>query len=138
MEIWVGLDYGLKRIGIAISDEGKRMAFPLCVIAHTSWGDDIRRLRNALARYDVEKIILGDPVNDDGTSGEQSRETRGFGERLEREGFKVEYVNEAHSSAEALELLHESGHNSHRAKDKVDMAAATLILTRYIAENNIM
>ena len=145
MGVIVGIDYGLKRIGVAVSDEGKRMAFPLRVLPHASWGEDIKRLRDVLSPYVVDKIALGDPINDTvyrndesgGAWDRQSRETRGFGERLIQEGFDVEYVDESYTSAEALELIHESGHNKRRrgganAKGRTDMAAAALILQRYL------
>ncbi|MDR2504548.1 MAG: Holliday junction resolvase RuvX [Oscillospiraceae bacterium] len=130
-----GVDYGLKRIGVAVSDVENSMAFPLGVVRHTSWGEDAARLRGLLAPYGITRIVLGDPLLPNGERGAQSNETRGFGERLAKEGFRVEYMEEVYSSMEAFELLRDVGYNKKEVKRRIDQSAAALILTRYINEH---
>ncbi len=124
----LGLDYGDRRVGVALSDEGGRLASPLCVIPHRGWGPTAREALRILRETGAEYIVLGLPSSMDGTQSGQTREAMGFGEVLRDLGARVEYSDERLSTVEALERLRQQGVTARDSRDKVDAAAAAIIL----------
>lgn len=132
----MGLDFGSKTVGVAISD-------PLFV---TAQGIEIVRrkspnkLRQTLARieelikeYDVERIVLGFPKNMNNTQGERCERTLEFKEQLERRtGLCVELWDERLTTVAADQTMMEAGVRREHRKDYVDMIAAVLILQGYL------
>ena len=84
----MGLDVGLRRIGVALSDEGRRIAAPHSVIEHKGWGPDIRTIGEIYRANDCEGIVCGLPRNMDGSVGFQAKEVLLFGEQLKKNGLK--------------------------------------------------
>lgn len=136
----MGLDFGSKTVGVAVSD-------PLGVIA--SGVEIIRRdredkLRQTLARietliqeYEIELIVLGYPKNMNDTEGDRVAKTRAFKEALERRtGLQVELWDERLTTVEAHELMSEAGISGKERKKYVDRIAATLILEGYMQYHN--
>ena len=135
---YLGLDFGSKTVGVAISDPLLMSASGLEIIRR----DRERKNRKTLSRideiikeYDVDEIVLGLPMNMDDTEGERCRKTREFGENLERRtGLKVNYFDERLSSFEAHEILDECGIKSVNHKEFVDEVAAMVILQGFLEE----
>ena len=133
---YLGLDFGSKTVGVAISDPLLMSASGLEIIRR----DRESKLRKTLSRideiikeYNVDEIVLGLPMNMDDTEGERCRKTREFGENLERRtGLKVNYFDERLSSFEAHEILDECGIKSVKHKEFVDEVAAMVILQGYL------
>ena len=133
---YLGLDFGSKTVGVAISDPLLMSASGLEIIRR----DRESKIRKTLSRideiikeYDVDEIVLGLPMNMDDTEGERCRKTREFGENLERRtGLKVNYFDERLSSFEAHEILDECGIKSVNHKEFVDEVAAMVILQGYL------
>src|SRR3989344_4161056 len=94
---YLGIDYGEKRIGIAVSDEEGMMAFPRTTLENSpAVLDDIARL---CKEEQIEKIVLGVPVSFSGRESEQARTTIAFGEQLALgTGLPVVHANEVLSS----------------------------------------
>ncbi len=136
---YLGLDFGSKTVGVAISDPLLMSASGLEIIRR----DRESKIRKTLSRideiikeYDVDEIVLGLPMNMDDTEGERCRKTREFGENLERRtGLKVNYFDERLSSFEAHEILDECGIKSVNHKEFVDEVAAMVILQGFLEEN---
>ena len=128
----MGLDVGLKRIGVALSDEGRRIASPHSVITHKGWGPDIRAIGEIYRANGCEGIVCGLPRNMDGSVGFQAKEVLLFGEQLEQNGYPVAYMDERLSTVEAESALIEDGMRRERRKDYVDKVAAAVILQRYL------
>lgn len=135
---YLGLDFGSKTVGVAISDPLLMSASGLEIIRR----DRESKIRKTLSRideiikeYDVDEIVLGLPMNMDDTEGERCRKTREFGENLERRtGLKVNYFDERLSSFEAHEILDECGIKSVNHKELVDEVAAMVILQGFLEE----
>ena len=127
----LGVDYGLRRIGLAIGETEVKMAFARSILSGTG-----SVVGDAAAVYDFymdegcERVVLGLPVLDDGHEGEQASLTRSFGDALVEMGAPVEYVDERYSTSAALRGL---SHLSTRdAREVVDAEAARLILEAYL------
>lgn len=136
----MGLDYGSKTVGVAVSD-------PLGITAQAV--EIIRRkeenkLRRTLARieelileYDVEKIVLGLPLHMNGDEGIRAQVSLEFKEKLERRtGLPVEMYDERLTTVEADEIMMEVGVRREDRKKYVDMIAAQIILQDYMDNGN--
>ena len=94
----MGIDYGTKKIGIALSDEERRIAFPKAVLPN-DWMKIEPYFNEAQTKDGVSDVVLGLPVGLDSKETELSREVRNFAEKLKRLGFSVYFENEVYSSA---------------------------------------
>lgn len=132
----MGLDFGSKTIGVAISD-------PLGLTAQgmeTIFRKSQNKLRQSLARiealieeYEVEEIVLGFPKNMNDTQGERCEKTLEFKEMLERRsGLTVHLWDERLTTVEAERVLKEGDVRREHRKDHVDRLAAVLILQGYL------
>ena len=132
----MGLDYGSRTVGVAISDD----------LLLTAQGKEIIRrkeenkLRKTMARieeliqeYGVEKIVLGLPLNMDESVSERSKLCLDFKDMLERRtGIPVEMMDERLTTVEADEIMNEARIKGKERKEYVDMIAAQIILQDYL------
>ena len=132
----LGLDYGSRTVGVAVSD-------PLGLTAQsveTIWRKQENKLRQTLARieelvseYQVETIVLGYPKNMNNTIGERALKSLEFREMLERRtGLPVVMWDERLTTIEANRTLMESGVRRENRKEHLDQLAAILILQGYL------
>ena len=132
----MGLDFGGKTCGVAISDTLLITAQPKEIIRR----DRENKLRRTFARieelireYDVGLIVLGLPLNMDDSQGERARKTLEFQESLERRtGLPVVMSDERLTTVEAEEIMREQGISRDKYKEYVDMIAAGIILRDYM------
>ena len=129
-----GVDYGRRRIGVAVCDAERILASPLCV--HETAGDHdadaafFRRLARAEA---LAGFVVGLPVHADGTASAMSAEVERFGAWLGRiTGLPVAYHDERYSSREATGLLAGSGLSRGRKKERTDAIAAQVVLASWL------
>ena len=129
----LGLDYGEKRIGVAICDELGMTARGIATIVRKYWKRDIEQIAGLVREYDVEKIVVGYPVKLDGTEGIQCEKVNRFIDVLEG-GVSMPVVkwNEALSTKEAESLLIEADMNRRKRRRVVDKLAAAIILQDYL------
>jgi putative pre-16S rRNA nuclease len=126
-----GIDFGRKRIGLAIS-EGQG-AYPLTIIERRSLKSDLAAIRSLLAERGVSLIVVGLPLNMDGTEGPSARSARTFAERLGSAiGLPVELFDERLSSIEAEERLREASASRAAKKSSRDAVAAAVILEGWL------
>lgn len=124
-----GLDYGSKTIGIAVSDDGWRVASPLTTIRRTKFTKDVAALLEAAQRYGVAAFVLGLPVNMDGSSGPRVQSTRDFARNLRRHTeCPVVAWDERWSTVAAERALIEVDTSRAKRRAQVDQVAASLIL----------
>jgi len=140
----LSVDYGRVRIGLAIATAEARLARPLTTIKRVNRNEDMRRLREMASDQGVKQIIVGLPLNMDGTRGEMAEEAERFAQRARKQiGVPVEMVDERLTSWEAERLLEEEfGRKYHDESDKkkkvatdkptVDSVAAAVILREYL------
>lgn len=124
-----GLDLGTKTIGIALSDVGCRLASPLETIRRTKFTKDVERLRLILDRFDVGGIVIGLPLNMDGSEGPRVQATRAFvRQMLPLAGRPVAFWDERLSTAAVTRTLIEQNASRARRSEVVDRMAAAYIL----------
>lgn len=129
----LGIDFGEKRIGLAISDALGSAAQPLDVVERHSVEDDIERIGEVARRRRVNKIVMGLPLNMHGSVGPQARRVRRFASRLRRAlGLDVAFWDERLTSAEAERALLEAGQRRARRRAVRDAVAAAVLLQGYL------
>lgn len=132
----LGLDYGSKTVGVAISDPMLITAQGLEIIRRESEGKirkTYQRIEEICKEYNVEKIVLGHPKNMDGTDGERAFKTIEFKEALERRtGLPVILWDERLTSVSAENIMIESKIRRENRKQYVDEIAAMVILQNYL------
>lgn len=129
----LGIDYGSRRIGLAISDELGITARPLAVIERKNLDRDLDILENMARESNVEQIVLGLPLRLDGTRGIQCEKVEKFAAALrERTALPIILWDEALSTWEADELMISAGIKSKKRRKMVDKIAAGIILQSYL------
>lgn len=130
---YLGIDYGSKKIGLALSDEAGTMGFPYCIILNTPrLVDDIC---NLIVREKVGAVVIGESRNLSGVENLIMRDARALGDRIaERAGVPIFYEPETFTSAQARRAP-EKEMKSRAPKSHVDIdaSAAALILTSYLS-----
>ena len=129
----MAIDLGDAHTGIAISDPTGLLA-GFTTVLHTRRMEDAAAQAWALAQdHAVEEIVLGHPVNMDGTLGPRSQKTRDFQALLRQtSGLPVTLWDERRTTVDAHRILGEQGIRAKNRKDKIDSVAATLILEGYL------
>lgn len=126
------LDLGAKRIGIAVTDSAGISAHPLCTIERRSPSADFEAIRLALEKRHLECIVVGLPVNIDGSEGPMARHARNFAARLaDALKVRVELQDERLSSFEAEHRLAGTVRRG-RMKSAIDAVAAAVILEGWL------
>ena len=132
----MGLDFGSKTVGVAVSDELFMTAQGVETITRKSENKlrkTLARIEELIGEYDVGRIVLGYPKNMDDTEGERCEKTLEFKEMLERRTrLDVVLEDERLSTFEAEEVLIESGIPGNERKKYVDKIAACIILEAYL------
>lgn len=129
----MALDYGEVRIGIAFSDLLNIIANGYETYTRRGEQQDIEYLTKLAKEREVDTIILGLPVNMDGTEGERALATREFGTKLqEASGLSIKYFDERLTSASAERLLIEADMRREKRKQVIDKVSATIILQNYL------
>ena len=128
----VALDFGKKRIGLAISGPGQASAYPLGTVERRSIALDLSDIEHHLADRDVTRIVVGLPLSMDGTEGPIARAARSFGAKIGAHlGLPVDFQDERLSSFEAGERMKPSA-SGKRRKAALDSVAATVILEGWL------
>ncbi len=132
----MGLDYGDKTVGVAISDELLLTAQPLETIQRerpAKLRKTFARIDTLIEEYQVDRIVLGLPKKMDNQEGERCECTREFGEMLaKRTGLEIIYQDERLTTKEADAVLDEGGVRKENRKEYIDKLAASLILQGYL------
>lgn len=130
----LAVDYGQRRVGIAVTDPTGVIATPLKVIDRKagSWYPELLQLFQEMS---VSVVVVGLPRNMDGTLGRQAQYCQEFAETLRKEtALKIELVDERLTTAAAASALRESGNKNHQTKTRLDAVAASLILQTYLGQ----
>lgn len=133
----IALDVGDVRIGVAVSDPTGAIAQPLEVYRRVGYGPDSRYVKALCDRYETNRVVLGLPLNMDGTLGAQAQKAQDFGRVLqEKMGLNVSYQDERMTTVTAEQVL--IGGNVRREDRKlyVDKLAAAVILEQWLASQS--
>jgi putative holliday junction resolvase len=137
VERCLGLDVGEKRIGLALSDPLGWTASPLPTLSRESWRKDVARIREAVERWEIRRVVVGLPIRMDGTSGEAAESILRFVERLRSVvRVAVETWDERLSTREAERMLVGADVRRNKRRQVIDGIAASLILQGYLDYRN--
>jgi putative Holliday junction resolvase len=129
----IALDYGNRRIGIAISDPLQMIALPLETLEHKNLVSTVQRLAGLIRDYHVEKIVLGFPLSLRGGKTAYTRKVEQFGKLIEANlGLPIIYWDERLSSVQAQRAMIAMNEKPSRNKAKIDKLSAVLILQNYL------
>jgi putative Holliday junction resolvase len=129
----LGLDVGERRIGVAVADEGLRVALPVAVLERREMPADLDAIARLVQEQRAEAVVIGLPISLNGSLGPQARAVEAFGQELAaRLSLPIEYWDERLSSVEAQRRLASAGHRGRKAKARRDAAAAAIVLQSYL------
>ena len=125
----LGIDLGTKRIGIAISDYNQKIATPLQTLDKSKQGKLIDELENIISEYDIKGIIIGNPINMDGTYGKSSQSAKDIAINISNKiDIPVSLWDERLSTVGAFNLSSELDINISKREKDIDKFAAAFIL----------
>ena len=138
MSVLVGIDFGESRIGIAVSDEQKKIAFPLGTIQREQGSYGLKKLKKLLSEREVERFVVGLPVRTDGTVGNGAEKVQSYIDSL-ADFFQKDVVvwDERFTTVMAHNSLRELSSNEKKGRKVVDKIAAQIILQSYLDHSNI-
>jgi putative Holliday junction resolvase len=129
----LALDIGERRVGVAVSDPLGLWARPLTVIARRSREQDYRAIAALVREHAVDRVLVGHPLELDGTSGPQARRVERYAAGLAQYlSVPITLWDERLSTAEAERMLHDAGESSRQYRDRLDAVAAAVILDSYL------
>lgn len=129
----MALDYGEVRIGIAFSDLLNIIANGYETYTRKDLETDLNYLQKLCKEKEVDTIIIGLPINMDGTEGERAIATREFAEKLkEKTNLPIKFLDERLTSVSAEKLLIEADMRREKRKQVIDKISATIILQNYL------
>lgn len=128
----LGIDHGTRRIGVAVGDRETGLAFARAALSRRREDAALDAIGELTRGEGIETVVIGLPLNMDGSEGRQAALARAFGDRLERIGLSVVYLDERLTSWEAGERLAEAGRRASRRSGELDSAAARIILQQYL------
>lgn len=129
----LGIDFGTKRIGLALTDPLRMIASPYDVIQRQSKAADIAAIVRVIDEEKVDALVIGKPYHANGSAGEMVKVVEAFAaEIVAKRPLPVHFVDETYSSIEADELLRQHSKDWRKRKAKVDMVAAQIILRSYL------
>ena len=129
----LGIDYGRARIGLAVSDPDRKIAFPLATRQRASRDQDAAYFRKVIADESIGGLVLGLPVHNDGREGQAAAAVREFGRWLGGlTELPVAYWDERFTTVEAESALWEAGLTHKKRRERRDRVAAQLLLQAYL------
>ena len=126
---WLGLDLGHVRIGVALSDLLGLTAQPLTVLRSQGTQQDMIAIGQLVDQHEVTQVIVGLPINMDGTESKQTQKIRDFAGKLAgRLNVPMFFVDERLTSKQAERMMRDSGIKAKDQRGKVDQVAAVILL----------
>jgi putative Holliday junction resolvase len=130
----LGVDWGTKRFGVALSDPTRLIAQPLTTLTRRAGHrSPVAPLVELIARHDVTLVVVGLPLSPEGEEGEAAAGARAFGEAVaRRSGVPVTWWDERLSTAAALRAARTAGVRDRRSREAIDRMAAVQILQHFL------
>jgi putative Holliday junction resolvase len=129
----LGVDYGSVRIGLAVTDPERKLAFPLVTYQRRNATRDAAYFAEVIADEEIGQIVVGLPAHASGREGQKAREARAFGQWLARiSGLPVTFFDERFTTVEAESALWSAGLTHKRRKARRDRVAAQILLQSYL------
>ncbi|WP_437224774.1 Holliday junction resolvase RuvX [Planctomicrobium sp. SH661] len=129
----LGVDFGTKRVGLAISTADQSIASPLEIYSRCNDAVDARHFKTILEDYNVRGIVVGLPIHVNGTEGQKAKEARAYGKWLAGiSKLPVDFHDERYTSAVADDYMLEANLTREQRKKRVDMIAAQILLQSFL------
>lgn len=129
----LGIDPGKKNIGISISDPNQKIATPLKIIFMKKFKKFIEDLNRVIMDYEIKGIVVGNPINMDGSLGPRSQSAKDFAQNISKiTNLPITLWDERLSSEGAFNLMDELDVNSSKKSKMLDQHAAAFILQGYL------
>jgi putative Holliday junction resolvase len=135
---YLALDVGERRVGVAVSDESGLIASPLTTINRSSKASDFAKIARLAREQDADALVVGHPLNADGSAGPQARRIEGYAEALAaalcEEGLEPSLTlwDEYGSTQQAQQAMIASGRKVKDRRARIDAVAAAMILQDYL------
>lgn len=138
MQRILALDFGKKRIGVAVSDALNIIAQSVGTIERKGIKNDFKKIHNLLQEYNAVKLIVGLPLNMNGSAGESAKLATDFVSELKKEiDISIEMIDERLTTAQGERIFLEADISRKKRKKNIDKIAAQLILQNYLDLHNI-
>tara|TARA_Y100001960_G_scaffold317591_1_gene386125 strand:+ start:480 stop:932 length:453 start_codon:yes stop_codon:yes gene_type:complete len=131
LQTLIGLDFGDKTIGIAVSDKTKTIASPIMTLKREGILKDINNLLLIINEYEAGGVVLGLPLSLDGNENERTLKVRKFSEELKKK-IKITFYDERFSSDVIFKELRKNSISTSKIKKKIDHLAASYILQGFL------
>jgi putative Holliday junction resolvase len=129
----LAIDFGMKRMGVAVSDPLGMTAQGLPTLERRGRDDDLRRIKKLVEEYSAARVVLGNPLGRSGDETEMSRRVAAFAHKLRRRlPCPIELWDERLTSVEANRVLRASGVSIEKRRRAADRVAVTLLLQSYL------
>ena len=125
----LGIDFGERRIGLALSDPAGRVAVPLDTLQRQTDRRAVYTVAEIARRENIERLVIGDPKGLDGVAGSASERVRRFGAKLAKAtGLPITYIDETLTTVEAASRLHSTEGKRDGHDPRLDAIAAQILL----------
>ena len=132
MNRFIGIDFGMSKVGLAISDPSKIISMPLKVLRYKNPKNLIEDLQVIATENNVDTFVVGYPLNMNNEKNEMTSLVDNFKDKLIDLGFKVFLQDERLSSESAKKIMHEQNIKTGSNKEKIDLIASTIILQSFL------
>lgn len=132
MNRYIGIDFGLSKVGLAISDPLKIISMPLKVLRYKNSKNLIENLQAVALENNVDTFVVGYPLNMNNKKNDMTLLVDKFKDELTALGFKVFLQDERFSSESAKKIMHEQNIKTGNNKEKIDLIASTIILQAFL------
>lgn len=132
MTRYLGIDYGDKRIGLALSDSLGLAAHGLPTLQKASLKETLDALRSIIAERELDEIVLGLPLNMDGSEGPQAGKVRAFAAAVRSLGKPVHFIDERLTTERAHRTMKQAGLSPRKRRQRADRLSAQFILQAFL------
>jgi putative Holliday junction resolvase len=133
----LALDFGAKRVGVALSDELRLTVRPLAALRGTNWKQLVKALSELCEEFDVRQVVLGLPLRLDGVEGDAATEVRRVARKLELTlQLPIDFQDERLTSKAAESALRREGFSERAVLANADSEAAAIILRDYLSRSD--
>lgn len=132
MNRYIGIDFGLSKVGLAISDPLKIISMPLKVLRYKNSKNLIENLQAVALENNVDTFVVGYPLNMNNKKNDMTLLVDKFKDELTALGFKVFLQDERLSSESAKKIMHDQNIKTGNNKEKIDLIASTIILQAFL------
>jgi putative Holliday junction resolvase len=132
MNRFIGIDFGMSKVGLAISDPSKIISMPLKVLRYKNPKNLIEDLQIIATENNVDTFVVGYPLNMNNEKNEMTSLVDNFKDELIDLGFKVFLQDERLSSESAKKIMREQNIKTGNNKEKIDLIASTIILQSFL------